>query len=122
MAFWPAAVSNAEECASLNPDALTLLTGMEHVTCITPPTEKTPITDPDGFVVTFPLVILVKTDVTFPSNSEQCGGICIANPSCTHFTYSGGNCFLKRITGSLHERFHSGAVCGFILGRSRQPI
>jgi peroxidase len=59
---------------------------------------------------------------TFPASSEQCGGICIANPRCTHYTQSGGTCFMKRNRGSLHEQSHSGAVCGFIPGRSRQPI
>jgi hypothetical protein len=59
---------------------------------------------------------------TSPASGEQCGGVCIANPRCTHYTHSGGTCYMKRITGFLHEQSHSGAVCGFIPGRSRQPI
>ena len=31
-----------------------------------------------------------------PAAGDQCGGVCIANPSCTHFTYSGGTCCIKR--------------------------
>ena len=57
-----------------------------------------------------------------PAAGDQCGGVCIANPSCTHFTYSGGTCCIKRSRGSWHEQFSSGAICGFIPGRSRQPI
>ena len=62
-----------------------------------------------------------------PASGEQCGGICIAHastssPPCSHFTYSGGTCCIKRSRSSLREQFHSGAVCGFIPGRSRQTI
>nr|CAH0105164.1 unnamed protein product [Daphnia galeata] len=56
-----------------------------------------------------------------PASGDQCGGVCIANPSCTHFTHSGGTCCIKRFTGSWLEQFSSGAVCGFIFGRSGQP-
>jgi hypothetical protein len=58
----------------------------------------------------------------FPASSEQCGGICIANNQCTHYTYNGGRCFMKRNTGSLIESYSPGMLCGFIPGRSSQPI
>jgi hypothetical protein len=55
-----------------------------------------------------------------PASGDQCGGMCISNPSCTHFTYSGGTCCIKRFTGSWHEQVRTDHVCGFIPGRSSQ--
>jgi len=57
----PAALSNAEKCASIKLDALTLLTvkGKDIATCTTHPTEKQTISGhTDGFVVTFPVVLI----------------------------------------------------------------
>lgn len=56
------------------------------------------------------------------SGGDQCGGICIANSRCTHFTHAGGICFLKRNTRGWRENNSGGAVCGFITGRSSQSI
>ena len=58
-----------------------------------------------------------------PSTGEQCGGVCIANPECTHFTHSGGSCYMKRYTGSdFREEYANGQTCGFIINRSGQPL
>ena len=66
---------------------------------------------------------------TKPSTGEQCGGVCIANPDCTHFTHHSGTCYLKKNTEEdgdnesieKHDNYELNAVCGFILGRSDQP-
>jgi hypothetical protein len=55
-----------------------------------------------------------------PSLGEQCGGICIANSQCTHFTHAGGYCYLKRYTGNWREVGETANTCGFIPGRSAQ--
>ena len=56
-----------------------------------------------------------------PSRPEQCGGICIANPSCTHFTWGAGElCYMKQ-AWSLTEINSNGAVCGWVINRSSQP-
>lgn len=53
------------------------------------------------------------------SIGEQCGGICHANLQCTHFTYSGGWCYMKRHTGDFDEAGNQfGKVCGFVLSRA----
>ena len=58
-----------------------------------------------------------------PAAGEQCGGVCISNPSCTHFTHRRGTCCIKRFTGSnWHERIDQGHTCGFIPGRSSQSL
>ena len=52
------------------------------------------------------------------SQAEQCEGECIANPSCTHFTQSEDNCFLKRNAEKVFfENHNDGSVCGFIRDR-----
>ena len=57
-----------------------------------------------------------------PSLAEQCGGVCIANPRCTHFTWvPGRGCIMKNVD-RLTERHQAGSVCGWIVGRSRQPL
>ncbi|XP_047142977.1 uncharacterized protein LOC124817195 [Hydra vulgaris] len=58
-----------------------------------------------------------------PSTGAQCGGVCIADARCTHFTYSSGTCHKKRYLGSgFRERYAGGdAVCGWIVNRSGQP-
>ena len=38
-----------------------------------------------------------------PSLGEQCGGICIANPSCTHFIHVDGTCWIKRNPSGFRE-------------------
>ena len=57
-----------------------------------------------------------------PAAGDQCGGICISNPSCTHFTHRRGTCCIKRSRGSWHEQFDPGHTCGFIPGRSSQSL
>lgn len=61
-----------------------------------------------------------------PSIGEQCGGVCIANPRCTHFTYSHGTCYMKSIPNGMVEQeveqSFGHAVCGFVKGRSGQPV
>ena len=32
---------------------------------------------------------------TKPSNADQCGGVCIANPRCKYFVHRDGRCWLK---------------------------
>ncbi len=56
------------------------------------------------------------------SRGEQCGGICIANRACTHFTYNDGTCCIKKNNRGFVEMHSSGAVCGFIPGRSAQNL
>ena len=53
------------------------------------------------------------------SSGEQCGGICISNSQCTHFTFGNGICWMKRNTNQWFESNSPGAVCGFIPGRFR---
>lgn len=54
------------------------------------------------------------------SRSEQCGGICIANQHCTHFTYSGGWCYMKHNSGDFDEYgYATGSVCGYVLTRAK---
>ena len=47
-----------------------------------------------------------------------CGGSCISNPSCTHFTWSNNICYLKLITTSSNEapkNLPGGGVCGYVV-------
>jgi hypothetical protein len=59
---------------------------------------------------------------SMPSLGEQCGGICIANPLCTHFTHADGVCYTKRNTGDWREIDQAFNTCGFIPGRSAQSL
>nr|CAH0109122.1 unnamed protein product [Daphnia galeata] len=58
------------------------------------------------------------------SQAEQCGRICIwfANRTCTHFTHANGICYLKRNENGWQEIDEVGNTCGFIPGRSLQPL
>ena len=56
-----------------------------------------------------------------PSTGEQCGGFCIAESQCTHFTYYSGTCYLKRNVNGFRETSTNGPVCGFVINRSNQP-
>ena len=54
-----------------------------------------------------------------PSLGEQCGGVCYANPSCTHFTHRDGTCYLKSYySAGWYEVGSTGATCGWIPGRA----
>nr|CAH0105943.1 unnamed protein product [Daphnia galeata] len=54
--------------------------------------------------------------------SEDCGKTCISMPFCTHFTHAGRTCYLKRNTDGWRERDEDNNTCGFIPGRSLQPL
>ena len=56
------------------------------------------------------------------SSGERCGGMCIENSRCTHFTYVGGTCYLKRNVRGFFEVCKGGHTCGFIPGRSSQSL
>lgn len=54
------------------------------------------------------------------SPAEQCGSTCLANIQCTHFTWIGGTCYLKRMERPSRKRSYKltlNAVCGLILPR-----
>ena len=58
-------------------------------------------------------------DIEFkPSTGEQCGGFCIANPSCNHFTYNNRVCALKNGDVNFARTNTNGPVCGFIPSRN----
>ncbi len=52
-----------------------------------------------------------------PASAEQCGGVCIANPRCNHFSFKSGNCFMIR-SGPRKDSDFPGGVCGFIPSRA----
>jgi hypothetical protein len=59
-----------------------------------------------------------RTIATKPSTGEQCGGVCIANPSCKYFVYRDGDCFMKTGPGGSGGRdFSNVATCGFVKSR-----
>ena len=52
---------------------------------------------------------------------EDCGGACLHNGSCTHFTWFNNKCYLKRASKSGRRasfRRINGAVCGFVKTRT----
>jgi len=52
------------------------------------------------------------------SKDEECGGICLANPKCTHFTWArNGNCNLKKAPNSTDVYTYKGALCGYVTQR-----
>ena len=58
---------------------------------------------------------------TKPSNADQCGGVCIANPRCKYFVHRDGRCWLKggpRSSGDKGRSRHAGAICGFVFDRT----
>ena len=48
------------------------------------------------------------------ASSADCGGLCIANVKCTHFTATNGVCYLKSFTTSATASDLSGGVCGWV--------
>ncbi|KZS12767.1 Uncharacterized protein APZ42_022022 [Daphnia magna] len=49
------------------------------------------------------------------SSGEECGGICIANLQCTHFSHSNdGYCHMKRAPLTVSRTTKNGGMCGFI--------
>ena len=53
-------------------------------------------------------------------SGDECADFCIANPSCTHYTYVSGACHMKRARG-LTESPYGGSSCGWIINRNSQP-
>ena len=55
------------------------------------------------------------------SQSSYCGPMCVADPVCTHFTwtdYNGGTCWMKKNTVSKSNAFDTNnynMVCGILL-------
>jgi hypothetical protein len=54
-----------------------------------------------------------------PARAEQCGGVCIAHPSCNHFSFNGdhGICYMIS-SGARTASDFSGGVCGFVPSRA----
>jgi hypothetical protein len=48
------------------------------------------------------------------SPSGQCGGLCIANFRCTHFSHGDGACFMYSTPKGKKESRETGWTCGFI--------
>lgn len=49
--------------------------------------------------------------------SQECGSMCYSNPSCNHFTWDSGTCYLKNAPiAELNKRINCNRklVCGFI--------
>ncbi len=52
------------------------------------------------------------------SKDKDCGGLCLANSRCTHFTWDWeGNCHLKSAPNSTTVYPFKGAVCGYVSQR-----
>ena len=50
---------------------------------------------------------------------QDCGGLCIGNPMCTHFSWSNGVCYLKQATNPPATNNNAnGAICGWVNNRS----
>jgi hypothetical protein len=57
----------------------------------------------------------------YPSGSD-CLNACVIDEACTHFTRrENGECYKKQMD-SQTEEYVEGSICGFIPGRSQQPI
>lgn len=47
---------------------------------------------------------------------DLCGGFCLANSQCTHFTWSNNVCYMKRISNSnVQPTYLKSAVCGYVV-------
>lgn len=58
---------------------------------------------------------------TKSGTADKCGGMCLDNSSCSHFTHNGGTCYLKDYPGDdFREVNHKGNICGWVIGRSGQ--
>ena len=50
-----------------------------------------------------------------PSSGENCGGLCVAHPKCTHFRYTDdGYCYLKTLPLTSRRTPAKGGVCGYL--------
>lgn len=58
------------------------------------------------------------------SSDRQCGGVCLAQPGCTHFTQGDGVCYLYNTPYRNNDDHKTarGWVCGYIPGRSFEPL
>lgn len=53
------------------------------------------------------------------SSGEECGGICIANLQCTHFSRpDNGFCYMKKATLTTSYTTTNGGMCGFVPWRT----
>ena len=54
-----------------------------------------------------------------PSNDRQCGGVCIAQSGCTHFTQGDGTCYMYNAPNGkdIGHPVAPGWVCGYIHDR-----
>ena len=57
--------------------------------------------------------------IGYYDSQANCGGDCLNNPQCTHFSASNGVCWLKKIN-AMYESVLLESVCGFLPGRSNQ--
>lgn len=55
-----------------------------------------------------------------PGIAESCGGVCIANSECTHFTWFQNVCYIKYQINSKTVLYQQGAVYGYAIDRSNQ--
>ena len=60
------------------------------------------------------------------SSAEDCSGHCLRNAECNRFTWTDGQCILKKMNGiPTHEGSptrRKGAVCGFVRSRVPEPF
>lgn len=52
------------------------------------------------------------------SSGEKCGGVCLANPECSHFRFDGQFCYMKKAPQSTSRLAVNGGTCGFIPSRN----
>lgn len=48
------------------------------------------------------------------SSGEECSNICYYHPTCNHFSYFNGICYLKRASLSTPSKPANGVICGYI--------
>nr|CAH0105163.1 unnamed protein product [Daphnia galeata] len=51
------------------------------------------------------------------SSAEQCGGVCIAQSGCTHFTQGNGVCYMWNAPNGRDVNHGNGWMCGYIPSR-----
>ncbi|EFX63496.1 hypothetical protein DAPPUDRAFT_268331 [Daphnia pulex] len=57
-----------------------------------------------------------------PSSGENCGGLCVAHPKCTHFRYTDdGYCYLKTLPLTSRRTPAKGGVCGYLPFKFESP-
>jgi hypothetical protein len=60
-----------------------------------------------------------KFMTTKSSSPEQCGGVCIAQSGCTHFSHGHGTCFMYNAPNgkAIDHPVAPGWICGYIHDR-----